>query len=99
MVGLLPTSGENVMSIAPLEIYLLRKMVTLSNLILPAVQKHTDIYKTFFFLQILQTELTTFFMSVINNGLIHKSTVMIIVLSAQQIWTQPADVSSGDLFL
>ncbi len=32
-----PKSGENVMSTAPLEIYLLRKMVTCSVLILPAV--------------------------------------------------------------
>ena len=37
LLGLLPTSGENVMSIAPSEIYLLRKMVTCSILILPAV--------------------------------------------------------------
>ena len=37
LLGLLPTSGENVMSIAPLEIFLLRKMVTCSILILPAV--------------------------------------------------------------
>src|SRR4029434_10688986 len=35
--GLLPTSGENIMSIAPLEIYLLIKMVMCSILILPAV--------------------------------------------------------------
>ncbi len=28
MFGLLPTSGENVMSTAPLEIYLLRKIMT-----------------------------------------------------------------------
>src|SRR4029434_5367014 len=37
LLGLLPTSGENFMSIAPLEIFLLRKMVTCSILILPAV--------------------------------------------------------------
>ncbi len=39
LLGLLPTSGENFMSTAPLEIYLLRKMVTCSILILPAVRK------------------------------------------------------------
>ncbi len=37
LLGLLPTSGENFMSTAPLEIYLLRKMVTCLILILPAV--------------------------------------------------------------
>ena len=37
LLGLLPTSGEHFMSIAPSEIYLLRKMVTCSILILPAV--------------------------------------------------------------
>ncbi len=37
LFGLLPTSGENFMSTALLEIYLLRKMVTCSILILPAV--------------------------------------------------------------
>ena len=37
LLGLLPTYGEHFMSIAPLEIYLLRKMVTCSILILPAV--------------------------------------------------------------
>ena len=44
--GLLPTSGENFMLIAPLEIFLLRKMVTRSILILPAVctHKQTDFF-------------------------------------------------------
>ncbi len=37
LFGLLPTSGENFKSTAPLEIYLLRKIVTCSILILPAV--------------------------------------------------------------
>ncbi len=37
LLGLFPTSGENFMSRAPLEIYLLRNMVTCSILILPAV--------------------------------------------------------------
>lgn len=37
LLGLLPTSGKNFMSIAPLEIYLLRKMVMCSILSLPAV--------------------------------------------------------------
>ncbi len=41
LFGLLSTSGENFMSTAPLEIYLLRKMVTCSMLILPAVQTHS----------------------------------------------------------
>ena len=41
LLGLLPTSGEHVMSIAHLEIYLLRTMVTCSILILPAVYTHT----------------------------------------------------------
>src|SRR4029434_8036036 len=41
LLGLLPTSGENVMSIAPLEIFLLRKMVTCSILILPAIYIYT----------------------------------------------------------
>lgn len=35
LLRLLPTSGENFMSITPLEIYLLRKMVTCSILVLP----------------------------------------------------------------
>lgn len=35
-VGLLPTSGENFMSIVPLEIYLFNKSVMSSVLILPA---------------------------------------------------------------
>ena len=61
------------------------------------IQKHTDTYKTFF-TNIADRTGNFFFMSVINNGLIPKSTVMIIVLSAQQIWTQPANVSSGDFF-
>ncbi len=34
LIGLLPASGENVMSTAPLEIYLLREMVMCSILIL-----------------------------------------------------------------
>ncbi len=37
LLGLLPTAGENFMSTAPLEIYLLRKTLTCSILILPAV--------------------------------------------------------------
>ncbi len=37
LLGLLPTSAENFMSTAPLEIYLLGEMVTYSILILPAV--------------------------------------------------------------
>ncbi len=37
LLELLPTSGENFMSTAPLEIYLLRKIVTCLILILPAV--------------------------------------------------------------
>ncbi len=37
LLGLLPTSGENIKSTAPLEIYLLGTMVTCSRLILPAV--------------------------------------------------------------
>ncbi len=37
LLGLLLTSGENFMSTAPLEIYLQRKMVMRSTLILPAV--------------------------------------------------------------
>ena len=44
LLGLLPTSGENFMSIAPLEIYLLRKMVTCSILILPAVSLWTSAF-------------------------------------------------------
>src|SRR4029434_6974215 len=46
LLGLLPTSGEKFMSIAPLEIFLLRKMVTCSILILPAVHtySHTHTY-------------------------------------------------------
>ncbi len=40
LFGLLPTSAENFMSTAPLEIYLLRKMVMCSILILPAVAKN-----------------------------------------------------------
>ncbi len=39
LLGLLPASGENFKSTAPLEIYLLRKMVTCSILILPAVYR------------------------------------------------------------
>ena len=37
LLGLFPTSGEDFMSVAPLEIYLLRKRVMCSMLILPAV--------------------------------------------------------------
>ncbi len=37
LLGLLPTYGENVLSTAPLEIYLLGIMVTCSILILPSV--------------------------------------------------------------
>ncbi len=37
LLGLLPTSGENVMSTAHLEIHLLGKMVMCSILILPTV--------------------------------------------------------------
>ena len=37
LLGLLPTSGDNFMSIAPSEIYLLRKMLTRSILIFPVV--------------------------------------------------------------
>ncbi len=37
LLGLLPTSGDNFKSTAPLEIYLLRKTVTCSILILPTV--------------------------------------------------------------
>ncbi len=43
LLGLLPTSGEYFMSTAPLEIYLLRKMVTCSILILPAIYIYTSI--------------------------------------------------------
>ncbi len=42
LLGLLLTSGENFKSRAPLEIYLLGKMVTCSILILPAVCLHFD---------------------------------------------------------
>ncbi len=37
LFGLLPTSGENFISTAPLEIYLLRKMVMCLILMVPAV--------------------------------------------------------------
>ncbi len=43
LLGLLPTSGENFMSTAPLEIYLMRKMMT-SILILPAIYIYIYIY-------------------------------------------------------
>ncbi len=43
LLGFFPTSGENFMSTAPLKIYLLRKMVTCSILILPAVNVGDDI--------------------------------------------------------
>ncbi len=51
LLGLLPTSGENVMSTSPLETDLLRKMVTCSILILPAVcvYIYIYIYKIFFY--------------------------------------------------
>ncbi len=48
LLGLLPTSGDNFMSTAPLEIYLLRKRVPCSILILPAVYM-CDSYEYFFF--------------------------------------------------
>ncbi len=47
LLWLLSTSGENFMSTAPLEIYLLRKMVKCSILILPAV--YIYIYLTDFY--------------------------------------------------
>ncbi len=43
LIGLFLTSGEHFMSTAPLEIYLLRKMVMCSILILPAVYVGDDI--------------------------------------------------------
>ncbi len=43
LLGLLSTSGENFKSTAPLEIYLLTKMVTCSILILPAVYRFQKI--------------------------------------------------------
>ncbi len=44
LLGLLPTSGENFKSTAPLEIYLLRKKMTCSIPILPAVYIYIYIY-------------------------------------------------------
>ncbi len=44
LLGLLPTSGENFMSTAPLEIHVLRKMVTCSILILPAVYIYEAVF-------------------------------------------------------
>lgn len=43
--GLLPTSGEKFISIAHLEIHLLRKLVTCSKLILPAVFKIIEYFR------------------------------------------------------
>ncbi len=45
LLGLLPTSGEHFKSTAPLEIYLMRKMLTCSILILPTVYIYTTIQK------------------------------------------------------
>ncbi len=53
LLWLLPTSGENFMSTAPLEIYLLRKMLVCSILILPAVNLN-DLMKS----QLLQKDKT-----------------------------------------
>ncbi len=38
-MDMVPNSGENVMSTVPLEVYLMRKMVTCSKHILPAVSE------------------------------------------------------------
>ncbi len=52
LLGLLPTSGENFKSTAPLEIYLLRKMVTCSILILPAVYIYIYIYIQYIYIMV-----------------------------------------------
>ncbi len=44
LLRLLPISGENLMSTAPLEIYFMRKMVACSILILPAIYIYIYIY-------------------------------------------------------
>ncbi len=44
LFGLLPTSGEHFKSTTPLEIYLLRKIVMCSILILPAVYTKYSVY-------------------------------------------------------
>ncbi len=52
LLGFLLTYGENFMSAAPLEIHLLRKIVTCSILILPAVYRLTlDTVKSLGFLK------------------------------------------------
>ena len=44
LCGLLPTSGEGFMEIAPLEIYLLKKIVIDSTLILPTEESSGEFF-------------------------------------------------------
>ena len=88
---MLPTSGENVMSIAPLEIYLLRQMVTF-NTYLTAV--HLKDNEMSLFIYLIPLEVQSLLLQVVVVGMVTKNRI-----KAHYILTVPLmDVSCILLF-